>query len=98
MQVHSRCHHHQSCIQPQNATYLHRLASEDDEVFSAHHHEPHELMAEDLLDLVGLLDGDADANRVDGRLDEHSLLLVTRNGDRREQKFLARPTQAGRQK
>lgn len=39
-------------------------------------------MNQDGLDLVGLLDLDADANTVDARLDEDLLVLVARNDQR----------------
>ena len=39
-------------------------------------------MDKDLLDFVGLLDFDADADAVDARLDEDTLILVARNGQR----------------
>lgn len=38
--------------------------------------EARELVDEDVLNLVGLLDLDADAHRVDARLDEDPLVLV----------------------
>lgn len=49
------------------------LAPEHDEALGAHHHEPHELLAEDAFDVVSLLDEDGHADRVDGRLDEDAL-------------------------
>ncbi len=41
-------------------------------------------MTEDLLELVGFLDGDADADRVDGRLNQHSFVLIAANDYWRE--------------
>ena len=35
-------------------THLNRLSSEDEEVLSPHHHEPHELLAKYLLNLIRL--------------------------------------------
>ena len=35
------------------------------------HHESHELMTEELLNLVRLLDGDGDPDRVDTGLDQY---------------------------
>lgn len=58
------------------AAYLDRLPPKDDKILRPPHHEPHELVAEQLLNLVCLLDGNRDPDRVDGRLDEHPLLLV----------------------
>jgi hypothetical protein len=40
---------------------------------------------QDVLDLVGLLDLDADPYAVDAGLDEHALVLVARNGQGRQQ-------------
>ena len=45
------------------------LPAQDDKIFGSPHHEPHELVAQQLLDLVGLLDRDGHADRVDARLD-----------------------------
>lgn len=42
-------------------------------------------MDEQVLNLIGLLDLDADADGVDARLDQDSLVLVTGNGQGREQ-------------
>lgn len=47
--------------------------------------EARELVHQDVLDLVGLLDLDADADRVDGGLDQDALVLVARNGQRRQE-------------
>lgn len=41
-------------------------------------------MDQDVLDLVGLLDLDADADAVDAGLDEDPLVLVAGNGQRCE--------------
>ena len=46
-------------------------------------------MAQDGLDLVGLLDADADAGRVDRGLDQTLLGLIARDLDRIQQQFLA---------
>lgn len=35
-------------------SHLHRFPSQDEEVLGSHHHEAHELVAQDLLDLVRL--------------------------------------------
>ena len=45
------------------------LPAQDDKIFGSPHHEPHELVAQQLLDLVGLLDRDGHADGVDARLD-----------------------------
>ena len=48
-----------------------------DKVLRALHHEARELVAEDALDLVRLLDLDADPHRVNGWLDEDAFILVS---------------------
>lgn len=35
-------------------SYLHCFSPQDEEVLRSHHHEAHELVAQDLLDLVSL--------------------------------------------
>ena len=45
-------------------------------MLGSHHHKPHEFVAEQLLNLIGLFDGDADADGIDGALDQHSLLFI----------------------
>ena len=47
------------------------LPAQDDKIFGSPHHESHELVAEQLLDLVGLLDRDRHADGVDAWLDLH---------------------------
>lgn len=37
-------------------SHLHRFPSQDEEVLRSHHHEAHELVAQDLLDLVRLVE------------------------------------------
>lgn len=49
-------------------------------------------MYQDILDLVRLLDLDADAHGVDGWFDEDALVFVTRNGEGCQQDFRARPS------
>lgn len=70
---------------------LDRFPAQNDKVLGSHHHEPGELVAENFLDFVGLLDGDADPDGVDARLDQDALLFVARNDDRIEEEFLAAP-------
>ena len=48
-------------------------------------------MAEELFDVVGLLDGDGDADGVDGGLDEDALLLVPGDDHRVQQRLLRLP-------
>ena len=66
------------------------LAAENHKVLGALHQEPQELLAENHLNLVGLLDADRDPHRVDRRLDQHLLFLVTRDHQRVEQELAAR--------
>lgn len=49
--------------------------------------EAGELVDENVLNLVCLLDLDADADRVDARLDEDALVFVARNRQRSEEDF-----------
>jgi hypothetical protein len=44
-------------------------------------------VAQDLLNLVGLLDGDAEPDGVNGRLDQDALGLISRNDDGMEDCF-----------
>lgn len=55
---------------------------QDEEGLGALRQEAGEFVDKDLLDFVGLLDFDADADAVDARLDEDTLILVARNGQR----------------
>ena len=48
-------------------------------------------MHEDVLDLVGLLDADADAGAVDARLDQHALALIARHVQRVQGQLRGRP-------
>lgn len=48
---------------------FHLLSSENDKVLCSSHHEAHEFVAQQLLDLVGLFDGYRHTDRVDARLD-----------------------------
>ena len=50
---------------------LNLLPPQDDEVLRAAHHEPHELVAEQLLHVVRLLDCYRDPHRVNARLDKN---------------------------
>ena len=59
---------------------LNGFAAEDEEGLSALGQETGELVNEDTLDLVGLLDADADADAVDAGLDEDTLVLVPGDG------------------
>lgn len=60
-------------------THLSRLSSEDEEVLSPHHHEPHELLAKDLLNLIRL--------RVDINNNNHNNVILLYNAVRHNQKL-----------
>lgn len=49
--------------------------------------EASELVNQNVLNLVGLLDLDRHTDRVDGRLDKHPLVLVSGDGQGRQQHF-----------
>ena len=70
---------------------LDRDAEDDPEVLRALGDEPHELLREDLLQQVTLLDFDAEAQRVDGRLDQAVLVLGPRDENRRKHQLLVVP-------
>ena len=59
---------------------LNGFAAEDEEGLGALGQETGEFMNEDTLDLVGLLDADADTDAVDAGLDENTLVLVPGDG------------------
>ena len=58
-------------------THLHCLPSQYNEALRPLHHETRELVAKNSLNLVGLLDLDAQANRVDRWFNQHTLILVS---------------------
>lgn len=64
---------------------LHWFPAEDEEVLRPHHHEAHELVAQNLVDLVSRIDGTAETHGVDGALQEDLLLLVSADGHRQQQ-------------
>lgn len=57
-------------------THLDRFPPQNKKVLSSLRQEPRKLVHQDMLNLIRLLDLDADADRVDARLDEHSFILV----------------------
>jgi hypothetical protein len=61
------------------------LPPENKERLGALRQEAGKLVDQDMLDLVGLLDLDADSYAVDARLDEDPLVLVARNGQWRQE-------------
>ena len=56
--------------------YLHWLPPKDDEVLRTLHHESGEFVAQNTLDLVRLLDFDTHSDRINGRLDEYTLVFI----------------------
>jgi len=70
---------------------LHWFPPQDEEVLCSHHHETHEFMAQNLLDLICLLDSDADSDRVDGALDQNLLLVVAADDHRLEEQLFTTP-------
>lgn len=66
------------------ATYGNWFSSQNEKGLGSLGQETGKLVDKYGFDLVGLLDLDADADRVDARLDEHPLVLVTRNHEGRE--------------
>lgn len=73
------------CYQEGNVVTRNRFSPQDKERLGSHFQESSKLVDEQVLNLVGLLDLDADADRVDARLDQDSLVLVAGNGQGREQ-------------
>lgn len=70
---------------------LHWFSPQDEEVLRSHHHEAHEFMAQDLLNLVCLLDSNADSDRVDGALDQNLLLVIAADDYRLEKQLFTTP-------
>lgn len=75
------------CLPPPLSTHLDRLPPQNKERLGALGQEARKLMDQDVLDLVGLLDLDADADTVDAGLDEDALVFVARNRQGRQQHF-----------
>lgn len=71
--------------------HLDGLSSENEEGLGSLCQEPGELVYQDVLDLIGLLDLDADAYTVDAGLDKDSLVLVARNRQGCKQHFRGSP-------
>lgn len=70
---------------------LHWFPPQDEEVLCSHHHKAHELVAQNLLNLIGLLDSDADSDRVDGAFDQNLLLVITADDYRLEEQLFTAP-------
>lgn len=63
-----------------NPTHRDRFPPQDNEALRATRHEAHKHMAQDLLDLIRLLDPNAHAHRVDRGLDHHAFIVISRDG------------------
>jgi hypothetical protein len=72
-------------------THLNRLPPQHKESLRPLRQEPRKLMHQDMLNLVRLLDLDADAHTVDARFDEDTLVFVSRHGKGVEEDFGRRP-------
>jgi hypothetical protein len=66
-------------------SYFNRFSPHHREVLSAHHHEAHEFVAQKFLNLVCLLDGNTDANGIDGSLNQNSFFFIPADYDRVEE-------------
>lgn len=60
----------------QAVSHLDGLSPQHDEALRALHQESGKLVAQNTFDLIGLLDLDANANRVHRGLDEHPLIFI----------------------
>lgn len=72
-------------------------SSQDDERLGAHHEEAGKLVREDVFDLVGLLDLDAQADRVDRGFDQDLLVRVAGDDERGQEHFGCRAVQSSSQ-
>jgi hypothetical protein len=62
------------------ATYFNRFPPQDEESFRSLSEKSRELVHQNMLDLVGLLDLDADSDAVDTWFDEYFLVVVAGHG------------------
>lgn len=76
---------HSQSTRSRTLNHLDRFPPQDEEGLTPLGEETGELVDQNVLDLVRLLDPDADADRVDGRLDQDSLVLIARNGQGRQE-------------
>lgn len=60
-------------------THLRGLASHDDELLSTLHQEAGEFVAQNFFDFVSLFNFNGHSDRVNGRLDQASLILTSGN-------------------
>jgi hypothetical protein len=68
-------------------TYLNRLPPQDKKGLCALRQESRELVHKDMLNLIRLLDLDADSNAIDAGLDQDALVLISGDGERVQQHF-----------
>ena len=71
------------------STHICRLPPHDNKLVRTLHKEAGELVAENLLDLIGLFDHDAHPHRVHGWLNSALLPLASANGNGVQKEFLA---------
>ena len=57
--------------------YRHRLPPKNDKILSATSEESSQLVRQNPLDIIGLFDFDADADRVDRRFNQHLFVFIT---------------------
>lgn len=62
-----------------NVAHLDGLATQHEKSLGSLSQEAGKLVHEDMLNLVGLLDADADSHAVDTRFDQHALALIAGN-------------------
>lgn len=68
-------------------TRLNRLSPQYDEALCSLHHETRELVTEDALNFVRLLDPDAETDGIDWRLNQDTLVFISRYRQRVQQDF-----------
>ena len=71
-----------------NSTHLNSLPPQNNESLRSHSHESSELFTQNPLDLVGLLDGDGESNRIDTGFDENAFRLISGDKEGLEKGFL----------
>ena len=68
---------------------FHGFSPQNKEMLRALHHEPHELLAQNLLDLIGLLHRNADADGVNGSFDQDLFFFIPTHNHWSQQQFFA---------
>ena len=61
---------------PRQGAYRNRFPSQDDKTLCPSSEESSQFMSEDTFNFIRLFDFDANADRVDGRLDKHLFVLI----------------------